>query len=189
MKSPALYIIFSQNQRYAGLWRLNILKDTVMTQQDDEWNPDFDDGQSTIWAAEWFGPEEKIEDEAELSKLGVHVIYDGKQHYTWYYPQVHAALTQDKVREFIEYEGITGVSDEDVEELKAFFYHWIRFTMFEVDVEQGPREFVPEGINEVLGDEDVSEITVELERAGMKKKYEELFNSRDDKPSVGPVAG
>jgi hypothetical protein len=41
----------------------------------DDWNPNFDDGKPTVWAAEWFGPEEKIEDEADLEKVGVHVIY------------------------------------------------------------------------------------------------------------------
>lgn len=155
---------------------------------ENDWNPDFDDGQTTVWAAEWFGPEEKIENEADLAEIGVHVIHNGDRHFTWYYPQIHAALMADSVREFIEYEGITGASDADVEELKAFFFHWIRFVMFEVDLETTPREFEPEGINELMGDEDVSEITQELERAGMKKKYEDLIHSKPSTPTIGPVA-
>lgn len=159
-----------------------------MTDNIDNWNPDFDDGKPTVWAAEWFGPEEKIEDEAELAKVGVHVIYNGDQHYTWFYPQVHAALTQDKVREFIEYEGITGVSDADVEELKAFFFHWVRFVMFEITMDEQPREFVPEGINEALGDDDIDTLADELEKAGMKKKFDEWFEVKAEKPSSGPVS-
>lgn len=153
-----------------------------------DWNPDFDDGKPTVWAAEWFGPEEKIEDESELAEIGVHVIYNGTQHYTWFYPQVHAALTENKVREFIEYEGITGVSDADVEELKAFFFHWVRFVMFEIDIEQEGKTLEPEEINEYLGDDDVDQISEELERAGMKKKYNEWLETAGDKPSTGPVS-
>lgn len=138
-----------------------------------------DEPLSTAWSAEWFGPEEKIEDEEELAKVGVHVIYKDEKHFTWYYPQVHAALTEDKIREFVEYNGITDATDADIEELKAFFYHWIRFIMFDIDTnEHEGHVFEPEDINEIMGDDDVNDLTEELEKAGMKKKYEDLMNTK-----------
>jgi len=135
-------------------------------------------GTSTAWAAEWFGPEEKIEDEAELAKIGVHVIYKNEQHFTWYFPQVKAALTSGKIKEFIELNSITDATDADVQELKDFFFHFVRFVTFEIDVEdQGSQTFEPENVIEALGDEDIEDITEELTEAGMDR-----FG--DDKPTL-----
>ena len=74
---------------------------------------------STAWQAEFFGPEEKIEDEQELAKFDVHVIYKNTKNFTWYYPQIKAALLADSVKEFVEYHGIVDATDNDIEELKA----------------------------------------------------------------------
>jgi len=146
----------------------------------EDWKEEADDvgGLSTAWAAEWFGPEEKIEDPEELAKVGVHVIYKNEKHFTWFFPQVKSVLLDNKVREFIEYNGITDATDDDVQELKDFFFHFIRFVTFEVDPEaDGHKTFEPENVAEALGDEDLEDIEDELEDAGMDQ-----FG--DDKPTL-----
>ena len=76
------------------------------------------------------------------------------------------------MKEFVEFNGITDATADDVEELKAFFFHYIRFVQFDVDLESnGPTEFEPEGINEQVGDEDLDDIVDELKEAGMEDKF------------------
>jgi hypothetical protein len=76
------------------------------------------------------------------------------------------------VKEFVEFNGITDATADDIEELKAFFFHYIRFVQFDVDLESdGPTEFEPEGINEEFGDEDLEDIVDELKEAGMEDKF------------------
>jgi len=127
---------------------------------------------STAWQAEFFGPDEKIENEEELAEYNVHVIYKNSKSFTWYYPQIKSALLSDAVKEFVEFNGITDATADDIEELKAFFFHYIRFVQFDVDLESdGPTEFEPEGINEEFGDEDLEDIVDELKEAGMEDKF------------------
>ena len=130
---------------------------------------------STAWEAEFFGPEEKIEKEEDLDEYNVHVIYKKAKNFTWYYPQIKAALMSDAVKEFVEFNGITDATDDDVEELKAFFFHYLRFVQFDVDLgDTNPTgEFEPEGINEEVGEDDLDDIVEELQEAGMETKFSE----------------
>jgi hypothetical protein len=131
---------------------------------------------STAWQAEFFGPEEKVEDEAELDTFNVHVIYKKEKNFTWYYPQIKAALLADAVKEFVEFNGIVDATEDDIEELKAFFFHYLRFVQFDVDlgdVTEPGREFEPEGINEQVGEDDLDDIVEELQEAGMEQKFAE----------------
>lgn len=125
---------------------------------------------STAWQAEFFGPEEKIEDEQELAKFDVHVIYKNTKNFTWYYPQIKAALLADSVKEFVEYHGIVDATDNDIEELKAFFFHYVRFINFEVDLDEtAPQVFEATDVNETIGDDDMEEIVDELKEAKMDR--------------------
>jgi hypothetical protein len=129
---------------------------------------------STAWEAEFFGPDEKIENEQDLAEYNIHVIYKKSKSFTWYYPQIKAALLADAVKEFIEFNGITDATADDVEELKTFFFHYLRFVQFDVDLESdGPTEFEPEDINEQVGEDDLDDIVEELEEAGMEEKFGE----------------
>ena len=89
---------------------------------------------STAWQAEWFGPEEKIESEEDLAKYDVHIIYKNSKSFTWYYPQIKAALLSNSVKEFVEFNGITDATANDIKELTDFFFHYVRFINFEVDL-------------------------------------------------------
>lgn len=134
--------------------------------------PDQEQPISTAWAAEWFGPEEEVENEADLDKFDMHVIYKGTKHFTWYFPQVKAALMQDAVKEFIEYNGITDATADDVKELKDFFFHYVRFMTFDIALEGEdlpPAVFEPEDIAEALGDEDIEDVVDELKEAKMDR--------------------
>ena len=129
---------------------------------------------STAWEAEFFGPDEKIENEQDLAEYNIHVIYKKSKSFTWYYPQIKAALLADAVKEFIEFNGITDATAYDVEELKTFFFHYLRFVQFDVDLESdGPTEFEPESINEQVGEDDLDDIVEELQEAGMEEKFGE----------------
>jgi hypothetical protein len=129
---------------------------------------------STAWEAEFFGPDEKIENEQALAEYNIHVIYKKSKSFTWYYPQIKAALLADAVKEFIEFNGITDATADDVEELKTFFFHYLRFVQFDVDLESdGPTEFEPEDINEQVGEDDLDDIVEELQEAGMEEKFGE----------------
>ena len=131
---------------------------------------------STAWQAEFFGPEEKVEKEEDLAGYNVHVIYKNEKNFTWYYPQIKAALLADAVKEFVEFNGIVDATEDDVEELKAFFFHYLRFVQFDVDLGDGtesPGEFEPEYINEQVGEDDLDDIVEELQEAGMAEKFAE----------------
>lgn len=131
---------------------------------------------STAWQAEFFGPEEKVEIEAELDEYNVHVIYKKEKSFTWYYPQIKAALLADAVKEFVEFNGIVDATEDDVEELKAFFFHYLRFVQFDVDLGDGTEpagEFEPESVNEQVGEDDLDDIVEELQEAGMEEKFAE----------------
>lgn len=134
---------------------------------------------STAWQAEFFGPDEKIDNEEDLAKYDVHVIYKDSKSFTWYYPQIKAALLADAVKEFIEFNGITDATEGDIEELKAFFFHYVRFITFEVDLEtEEPTEFEPESVIEEVGDNDLDDIVDELKEAGMEEKFVEVNKSK-----------
>lgn len=127
---------------------------------------------STAWQAEWFGPEEKIESEEELAKYDVHIIYKNSKSFTWYYPQIKAALLSNSVKEFVEFNGITDATANDIKELTDFFFHYVRFINFEVDLESDrPTEFEPEDVLEEVGDDDLDDIVEELQEAGMDSKF------------------
>jgi hypothetical protein len=129
---------------------------------------------STAWEAEFFGPDEKIENEEDLAEYNVHVIYKKSKSFTWHYPQIKAALLADAVKEFVEFNGITDATDGDVEELRTFFFHYLRFVQFDVDLEtEEPTEFEPESINEQVGEDDLDDIVEELQEAGMEEKFGE----------------
>lgn len=131
---------------------------------------------STAWQAEFFGPEEKVENEEDLAEYNVHIIYKKEKSFTWYYPQIKSALLADAVKEFVEFNGIADATEDDVEELKAFFFHYLRFVQFDVDLGDGTEptgEFEPEHINEQVGEDDLDDIVEELQEAGMEQKFAE----------------
>jgi hypothetical protein len=134
-----------------------------------DWAEEEDVSGSTAWAAEWFSPDEKIEDETELSKVGVHVIYKNEKHFTWFYPQIRIVLEEKKVKEFVKFNGIDDASEEDIIELRDFFFHFLQFVNHEVELE-GPTTFEPENIAESMSDADLDDIEEELTNAGMKDK-------------------
>jgi len=125
---------------------------------------------STAWKAEWYGPEEELDAES-LREVCVHVIYKDTKEFYWYYPQVKAVLEAGSVKEFLEFQDITDASANDVEELKAFFFHFVRFITFDITLpETTPQTFEPEEFSESMGDEDKSAIMKEFEQSGMKER-------------------
>lgn len=136
-----------------------------MNSYDDEW--DFDNGEVAVWSAEWFGPEEKIEDEEALNTtVYVHVKYRGEREFRWYYFQIKSAVEDIGVESFIKEQGITDASSDDVQELTDFLKHWLMFVDCEIDLTQ---TLEVDDVNEELGADDFNRIQEEMGEAGIKE--------------------
>jgi hypothetical protein len=126
--------------------------------------------QSTAWTAEWWGPEEKTEDPELLKTFGMHISYNGGEEQTWWYPEVRIAVETRTVKEFAYSKGFKDLPLNDLEELEAFLFHYVRFMTFDVEVpnqeEVAPAVWEPEGITEKLGDDDLEVFQKEYKETG-----------------------
>lgn len=132
----------------------------------EDWNPDFDNGKQSIWSAEWYGPEEPL-DEDQLKDEFLTMTYNNKDTYRWYYPQILECVEKDSVEEFLKDQNITDVSVEDKTELLDFFKHWIWFTSMDSSRKpQAPATFEANDVIENIGDDLLEEIDEEYAKLG-----------------------
>lgn len=133
---------------------------------------------STAWSAEWWGPEEKTEDPALLSTFGVHISYNGGTEHTWWYPEIRIAVETQTVKEFAYSKGFLELPQNDLEELEAFLFHYVRFMAFDVEVpnhdDAVPAVWEPEGVTEGLGDEDLEVLQSEYRLTGNDLDIEDV---------------
>lgn len=134
-----------------------------MTDKDldiNDWDPDFNDGVSTAWAAEWEAPEEDAtKEEVEMTFLTM--AYKGNIVGRWYYTEIMQALGDVGITMFLENRGITDATEEDKKELGDFFHHWKMF------VEMGTAmEFEIGEVEEHIGDDLLTEMDAEFKALG-----------------------
>lgn len=123
-----------------------------------------DQAKSTAWAAEFWGPEEKTEDPAVMATFGMIISYHGGETQEWFYPEISVAVETKTVRQFAYSKGFTEIGDNDIEELEAFLFHYVRFMRF--DVEMPNQEFEAEGTVETIGDDLLDEMDGEFAQLG-----------------------
>jgi hypothetical protein len=125
---------------------------------------------STAWSAEWWGPEEKTEDPELLKTYGMHISYNEGEEHTWWYPEIRVAVETQTVKEFAYSKGFRELPKNDLDELEAFLFHYVRFMTFDVEVpnqdETAPAVWEPEGITEKLGDNDLEVFQKEYKETG-----------------------
>jgi hypothetical protein len=122
----------------------------------DDWDPDFNDGQSTVWAAEWETPEEEMtEEEKEMSFLTM--LYKEQVVGRWYYTEIIQALGDLGIDAFLQGKNITDATDADKKELRDFFEHWLMFMDMGTEM-----AFEADGVEEQIGDDILEEMDSEL---------------------------
>lgn len=134
----------------------------------EDWDPDFDNGEESVWSAEWDGPEEPLEEE-ELKDEFMMMTYKGTEVFRWYYPQVLECVEKGSVEEFLNSQPISEVSQEDKEELLEFFRHWVWF--ISMDSNKKPAvTFEPDGVIEDIGEDLLSEMDEEYAKLGKESE-------------------
>lgn len=140
----------------------------------EDWNPDFDDEKQSIWSAEWYGPEEPLEEE-QLKDEYLTMTYDSKNTYRWYYTQILECVDKNSVDEFLEEQAIIDVSAEDKTELLDFFKHWIWFVSMDMNKKpQAPSTFEVDNVIENIGEDLLEEIDEDYAKLG---KESDLTNT------------
>lgn len=126
----------------------------------DNWDPNFDDEQSTVWAAEWEAPEEEAtKEEVEASFLTM--SYKGGVVGRWYYTEIMQAVGDLGIDQFLENKNILDATEADKKELRDFFDHWLMF------IEMGTKlDLEVEDVEEYIGDDILSEMDSELAKLG-----------------------
>lgn len=147
-----------------------------MTNKDleiEDWDPNFDDEQSSVWAAEWQGPEEPLEPE-ELEKEFLEMTYKGTDKFTWYWPEIKDCVDKKSVVEFLAYYKITDVSAEDEKELLDFFNHWVWFISMD-STNKPPEVFEADSAIEEIGSDMLEEMDGEYAQLGKESKLSEAI--------------
>lgn len=135
-----------------------------MTNKDltiDDWNPNWDDGEIPVWATEWALPEDGLTDE-EIEDTYITMMYRGNVVGRWYYTEIKQALGDLGIDKFLEEKNITDATDDDKEELRQFFTHWVEF----LKISNEGMAFEPEDINEQIGDDILGEMQDEYTKLG-----------------------
>lgn len=127
-----------------------------------------DQAKSDAWVADWYGPEEKIEDEKELAEYGIEISFRNGPKMSWWYPEIRTAMDTKTVKEFVISKGIVNATQNDIEELEAFFFHYVRFMLFDIEVpdQHGPNEWEVEDVIETIGDDILDEMEKEYTTLG-----------------------
>lgn len=135
----------------------------------EEWNPDWEENPNSVWAAEWYGPDEPIPEE-ELEQEFIMMTYKGKDTWRWHFPEIQAAIEcENGIDTLLEKYKITDATAEDKEELFQFLSHYIWFVT--MDSKKRPaREFVAEDAIEEIGDDMLSEMDEEYAKLGQQSE-------------------
>lgn len=134
-----------------------------------DWNPDWENTETVAWATEWLAPDEKLTED-ELNLAYITMRYYGNTVGRWYYTEIKQALDDVGIDKFLENKGVENVSDEDKEELRQFFIHWIEFLKYDSEL-----EFEFEGVNEEIGEDILSEIDEEYAKLGQESNLVETI--------------
>lgn len=127
---------------------------------------------STAWSAEFWGPDEKTEDPEVMATFGMVIKYHNGDPQEWFYPEISVAVQNKSVREFAHSKGFTDIGDNDVEELEAFLFHYVRFMRFDVEVPN--QEFEAKDVIETIGDDLLDEFDSEYTQLGQPAVKEDV---------------
>lgn len=81
---------------------------------------DLDNGKPSVWAADWF-----IDEGTEVEDIFVTIGYDYREEFILKYNEVREAFDNDTVKELVAKYITEEVKEEDIKELKDFFFHWL----------------------------------------------------------------
>lgn len=81
---------------------------------------DLDDGKPSVWACDWF-----IDEGTEIEDIFVTVGYDYREEFILKYNEIKDAFDNDIVKELVAKYINEEVKEEDIKELKDFFFHWL----------------------------------------------------------------
>lgn len=81
---------------------------------------DLDDGKPSVWACDWF-----IDEGTELEDIFVTVGYDYREEFILKYNEIKEAFDNDTVKELLTKYIDEEVAENDIKELKDFFFHWL----------------------------------------------------------------
>lgn len=140
----------------------------------DDWNPDWDNNDDVpVWATEWTLPDDGLTPE-EMETTYITMQYRGNTVGRWYYTEIKQALEDTDINKFLEEKNITDATDDDKEELKQFFTHWIEFLKISTE----GLAFEPEEINEQIGEDILGEMDGEYAMLGKDANLVNEFKSK-----------
>lgn len=147
-----------------------------MTNKDltiDDWNPNWDDGEIPVWATEWTLPEDGLTEE-EIEAAYITMQYRGNVVGRWYYTEIKQALGDLGIDKFLEEKNITDASDDDKEELRQFFIHWVEF----LKIANEGMTFEAETVEEQVGEDILAEMDSEYAKLGKDSKLVETIKRK-----------
>ena len=83
---------------------------------------DLDDGKPSVWACDWFIDEGQAIEDTVLT-----VAYDYREEFILKYNEIKEAFDNDAVKELLAKYINEEVKEENIKELKDFFFHWLMF--------------------------------------------------------------
>ena len=139
----------------------------------EDWDPDFDDGEPSVWAAEWDGPEEPLEPE-ELEKEFLMMTYRGNDVFRWHWAEIKECVDTGSVSAFLEKYSINDCVSDDEKELLEFFRHWVWF--ISMDSKNKPANvFEADSAIEEIGDDMLTEMDGEYAKLGKESQLTEAI--------------
>lgn len=81
---------------------------------------DLDDGKPSVWACDWF-----IDEGQEIEDVFVTIGYDFREEFILKYNEIKEAFDSDTVKDLVAKYINEEVREEDIKELKDFFFHWL----------------------------------------------------------------